>query len=385
MRRRINLCDIFVMLWGIYYLQGILYSPGILNQIVQLIMIVLGLYAMVHYILRGTKSNLLNAVVVLVIMYSIYGVYIILYGDGLIMTSDTTYLKNSLNSLLPIFFFYNQTKLRNLEHNRIHIYTIFILVVTIARYYYNSQQVMDERNADEITNNIGYWFVFIIPFIYFFRQRVLLQYFLLAVIVLYIFMGMKRGAIVVGCISALIFLYSNIRDVSRSKKLVIITISFLILFGVIYYVELLLTTSDYFVSRVNDTISGNDSGRGILYYRIWTVITNEQDLFKILFGHGANSTVRFAGNFAHQDWLETICNNGLIGGVILLNFFIAFGRSVCKSKKCLPSYLFHSFITLFFICISITLFSMSIQCFSICQSMLIGHLECQLIQNKANI
>lgn len=385
MRRRINLCDIFVMLWGIYYLQGILYSPGILNQYVQLIMIVIGLYAMVHYILRGTKSNLLNAVVALVIMYCIYGVYIILFGDGLLMTSDTTYLKNSLNSLLPIFFFYNQTKLRNLEHHRIHIYTIFILLVTIARYYYNSQQVMDERNADEITNNIGYWFVFIIPFIYFFRQRVLLQYFLLAVIILYIFLGMKRGAIVVGCISALIFLFSNIKDVSRSKKLVIITISFLILFGAIYFVESLLTTSDYFVSRVNDTISGNDSGRATLYYRIWTVITNEQDLFKILFGHGANSTVKFAGNFAHQDWLETICNNGWIGGIILLNFFIAFGRSVCKSKKCLPSYLFHSFISLFFICISMTLFSMSIQSFSICQSMLIGYLECQVIQNKTNL
>ena len=80
MRRRINLCDIFVMLWGIYYLQGILYSPGILNQAVQLLMILFGLYAVCQYIMNKSKSRLINATIALIVMYCIYGTFIILYG-----------------------------------------------------------------------------------------------------------------------------------------------------------------------------------------------------------------------------------------------------------------------------------------------------------------
>lgn len=373
MIKGINQCDVFVLLWALYYLQGLLYPSGIINQAIQLIMILIGLISLVYYVFRGTGHKIVNATILLIGMYCIYGVQIIIMGDGIEWTTDSTYLKNSLNSLLPIIFFYIQARQGKLTQQRIRLYLIFILLVIIVFFFFMRQRLLLEFDRDEITNNSSYKFVTIIPLIYFFYKKSLLQYILLAIIIIFTLMGMKRGAIAVGACCIMIFLYSGIKEGTNTKKIFTIILSALIVGGIFFYVTYLLETSDYFASRVQSTLEGSSSGRDVIYSKVWNAIIHEQNLFKILFGHGANSTIMYAGNFAHQDWLETACNNGFIGIIILVIFFVCIGYTVLISRKYLPPHLYYSFVTLLFICFVKTVFSMSIQAFDMYQSMLLGY------------
>ena len=371
--KKIRECDIFVALWCLYYMQNILYASGVINQILQLIMILMGLRTFFICSVFRYKPSLIRATQLLVIMYAIYGMIIILFGDGIQWTTDSTYLKNSLNSLLPILYFYVQTRNGVLTSERIKRYAIIMLLIIVANFYHMEQVRLTELGVDETTNNAGYWFVSMLPLVFFFNKKPLFQYALLGIMMFYILMGMKRGAIMIGAVSVIIFLYSGFKGYSKKRKILTTLLTIAIVVGTLYYVEYLMLSSDYFMMRVEHTIEGDSSGRDHIYTAVWKAIVDESNIFYLLFGHGANSSIKYAGNFAHQDWLETACNNGIVGVMILAYFFIAFGVNVYRSRKSLEPNYFYCFFAIMFISFTKTMFSMSIQNLDIYQSMLIGY------------
>lgn len=374
--KKIKGCDVFVALWCLYYLQNILYASGALNQLIQLLMILIGISSFYSCFIDHYKPSQIKATQVLVVMYAIYGLIIIMFGDGIQWTTDSTYLKNSLNSLLPILYFYVQTRNGVLTEERIRIYAIIMLLVMVANFYLWERVMLSELGVDETTNNMGYRFATMIPLVFFFNKKPLFQYVLLALMMYYILVGMKRGAIMIGVISAMIFLYSSLKNASKKRKFftLLLTIAFVV--GTVCYIEYLMLSSDYFMMRVERTLEGDSSGREHIYTAVWNAIINEQNVFSILFGHGANSSIKYAGNFAHQDWLETACNNGIVGVLLLVTFFITFFLTVYRGRKCLEPNYFYCFCVVLIISFSKTLFSMSIQNFDIYQSMLIGYFVC---------
>lgn len=304
--------------------------------------------------------------------------WIIIFGSDVVFhdgsrPSNYVYLQTSLNSLLPIFLFYNYSRKGLLNERKIIIYTIVFLVVTIVSYFKNKYYVMTELDREEITNNIGYEFVSLLPLLFFYYKKPLLQYLLLGICGVFIINGMKRGAILIGGLSIIIFLYSNTNGASLKKKVINTVFAIGILIGAVYYVADMLQTSDYFVQRLEQSFEGNSSGRDIIYASIWDAFIYESNPLYFLFGHGAYATIGVAGNFAHQDWLETIYNNGVLGGIVLLTFFIVFTKTVYKQRRRFPSYMYYSFFTLLFVCFSKTVFSMSIQEFDLSQSILLGY------------
>lgn len=379
--RKINQCDVFVVLWGLYYLQGLLYPQGVINQMIQLLMIFIGLFSFFKCLMMPMPC-LMRATTALVFMYAVYGTAIILFGDGISWTTDSTYLKNSLNSLLPIFFFFLQTKCGNLTEKRIKIYTLLMTACVIIFYTYFGRKMLSQLGVEETTNNVGYMFVTLIPLVFFYYKTPIVQYALLAVLMMYILMGMKRGAILIGVMSVIIFLYSGFKEGTFKQKTLVLILSILTVIGSIYVVDYMLETSDYFANRVESTMDGDSSGRDRIYSSVWDAIKYEQRIVPILFWHGANSTIKYAGNFAHQDWLETACNNGLLGLSILLIFFVAFCKIVWRSKRQLPSHYYYCFLTLFAISLSKTMFSMSIQNFNMYQGMLIGYFTYLVSDNR---
>ena len=374
--RLFNISDLFVGLWALYYMQGMLYPQGIINQCVQLIMILMGLVSLGKCIITKANSSLIVTSALLVLMYILYGGVIILFGDGIPWTTDSTYLKNSLNSLLPIFFFYLQTKNANLTENRIRIYTLIMLLCVMLFYSFVGQKLLLEQEVEETTNNIGYMFVALIPFVFFGYKNPIFQYVLLAILMLYILLGMKRGAIAIGAMLVVIFIYSQFKEGTGKRKVYALALSIIFILCAIYFVEYMNETSEYFAQRVESTIQGNNSGRNRLYSSVWSAVSNEENIIRILFGHGANSTIKYAGNFAHQDWLETMCNNGLLGVCLLIAFFVSFGNTVLKSRRSVLPHYYYCFLTLFALSLSKTLFSMSIQGFDMYQGMLIGYFAC---------
>ena len=184
---------------------------------------------------------------------------------------------------------------------------------------------------------------------------------------------MKRGAVAIGILSVGLLIYSNIFSKNRKQKIWTVLLTIVLIFSAIYVVSYLLSESEYFLSRINQTLDGDSSGRDDLYSQLWLKILNEHSVIYTLFGRGADSTWALAGNYAHQDWLETLCNNGLLGCIILFNFFMCLFRDAFYSKKVFMKNYFVSYLMLLLIIFSQTMFSMSIQCLEISLSVVLGY------------
>lgn len=374
--KSLNRCDAYVGLWCIYMLQGFLYPVGIINQALQLILIIWALFATFQS--WSDSRGLMKWTHSLIIMYIIYGFFAILLNNDNIYTSSYVYLQSSLNSLLPIFLFYKFSKEGMLKISHIKWYIFIFIATYIVKYYLEYQWLLSNSTwgRDEFTNNSGYNFVLLMPLLYFFVKRPIIQYSTLIVVLLYTFLSMKRGAILIGFLCFIVFIIQNFRNSNNRKHkfFIIVLTAFILILG-IEYIEQTLVSSDYFVRRIEQTTSGDSSGRDEIYKSVWNGYWSDSSIFQLLFGHGANSTIEYAGNFAHQDWLETLCNNGLVGFIILLGFFVSFLREVLNSKKIVKD---KTFFYVFSMCLAIcfirTFMSMSIQEFEPCQTLVIGML-----------
>lgn len=383
MLKRINQCDIFVGLWCIYMLQGILYPRGIFNQLLQLIMLLWSMLAVVRYIIHSTEylhSSILKAAFLLIVMYTIYGVIHIMFGDAIMMRDQYLYLQASLNSIAPIFLFYTFTADGKLTSDRFRIYLPVLIVTCVLLYYENERQFSLLMNQEEVTNNIAYMFISLIPFLFFYSKKPILQYVFIGIILLYIFMGMKRGAILIGVLGTMVLLYANMKNSSRWTKVLFAILTIIIVIGMSKYIDYMMGNSAYFMARIEQTMEGDASGRDMIYGSLWNTVLTEQNPFYFYLGRGADSTLKIAGNYAHQDWLETFCNNGLIGVLILFYFFYTFSKNIWESKSVFSGMMFYSFSTLLIIIFSKTLFSMSIQDLKLFESMLIGYFAYRVTQ-----
>ena len=373
MFKKINQCDVYVGLWCLYMLQDVLYPAGIINQLIQLIMLVWSMTALFKHLFQSTEhSSILKATFILIAMYVIYGTIHIMFDDPIMVQGQHVYLQTALNSLSPIFLFYYFTKNGLLTSDRIRIYLLILVITCILLFYKKESQILSKTNKEEITNNAAYYFLPLIPFLFFYSKKPVLQYVFIGIILLYVFMGMKRGVILLGVISTMILLYANLKNSSRGIKALFVLLTIIILVGTSKYIDYMMSNSEYFMARFEQTLEGDASGRDVIYGNLWNTLLAETNPFYFYFGRGADSTLRVAGAFAHQDWLETFCNNGLVGVLVLFSFFYTFAKNVWKSKQYFPGMMFYSFFTLFIIIFSKTLFSMSIQELDVSETMLIG-------------
>lgn len=390
MFKRINQCDVYVGLWCIYMLQDVLYPAGIINQLLQLIMLLWCMVAIFKHLFQSTEhSPILKATFILIVMYVIYGGVNVMFGESLTPSDQYdydryVYLKTSLNSIAPIFLFYYFTKNGLLTSDRIKVYLPILIVTCILLYYKNESLMLLATNRDEITNNAGYSFVPLIPMLFFYSKKPVLQYLFIVIIMVYVFMGMKRGAILIGVVASIMFLYANIKNSSRWMKFLIMLLSVIIVYAIGKYIVYMMDNSDYFMARIEQTLEGDASGRDVIYGSLWDTILSEPNPFYFYFGRGADSTIKVTGTFAHQDWLETFCNNGLLGVFILFFFFYTFGKNVWKSRMYFHGMMFYSFAALFIIVLSKTLFSMSIQELDLAETMLIGFFAFELYNSEQN-
>ena len=378
--KHLNRCDFFIALNLIYSMQGILYPNGIINKVLQLVIIIWGISIFSKLVFgRLYQTRLLKATTALILMYSLYGGLLIIFGNPLIINiheapSRYIYLQASLRSLLNIYVFYHYAGTGLLTVSRIRIYTLLLLCSLIPRYYYSQALIMLMSNRDEVTNNIGYSFLAIIPALFFFIKKPLLQYLLLAITLFFIIIAMKRGAIAIGLLTISLLLYSNIFTKDSKQKFWTFLLTIVLVLVAIFIVCYLMSNSDYFLFRIEQTLEGDSSGRDDIYSNLWKKLLNEHSVIYLLFGRGADSTWALAGNYAHQDWLETLCNNGLVGCVLLFNFFRCLLQDAFYSKKIFTKNYRNAYMVIFIIVFCQTLFSMSIQSLELPISIVLGYL-----------
>ena len=100
--------------------------------------------AVVKYMIQSTfyeYSPILKATFLLIVMYAIYGTIHIMFGEA-IKSVQYVYLQSSLNSLAPIFLFYDFAMNGKLTSDRIRIYLPILIVTCILLFYKNESEVL---------------------------------------------------------------------------------------------------------------------------------------------------------------------------------------------------------------------------------------------------
>ena len=340
-----NPCNIYISLLAFYSMQGAMIPTGgtLLSQLILLVAMLMGLYYTAKAIAISNKPVYFSGLNLLFLMFIVYGTillfsnhhYTILFSG--VEVTNFSFLKGIFLSLPNIYTFYYFSRKGYLTEKALRKWAIVFLGIAIFRYFdYQIASVqlllLNGSSAEEITNNMGYLFVALIPMIVVYKDKIRFQYCLLIVCMIFIVMGMKRGAIIVGSLSVVYFLYFNYKYNNGISKWKVIIFSFLIVIAAYFVTEYLMGTSDYFMSRIEQTMEGRSSGRDSLYEHFWNHFKNETDPLKFLFGNGANATLGIGVNYAHNDWLEIAINQGVLGLIVYGIYWVNFWRTIKATK-----------------------------------------------------
>lgn len=323
---KLNRCDWFILVFVVYYLQGVLYpSGGALSAGLLGINLLVSIWCAIKIWLMPHNPPYIKGLNLLVLMFSIYGFAFIAMNpttvhytmSGLTMSSYN-YIKSIYLSILPIYAFYYFSLKGYLTAERLRWWAVVFSISCVISYHYYMQQALMElmengSSAEETTNNAGYLFLSLIPIWVLFSKKSLLQYIGLTICMAYIVMGMKRGAIAIGGIVVSYLIWQNFKN-SRGKQrtfVVLLTVALAVIGA--YFVIEMMSSSDYFLQRIEATKEGSSSGRDILYSYFWTYFIERANNVQFLFGRGANGTLEIYYNCAHNDWLEIAVNQGVLG------------------------------------------------------------------------
>jgi len=387
-----SLCNIYIFLWLVYYLQSVVFGRvgTIYSRVIILFLSAVSIYCMVYALMHHKVNPYLKALAVFIALLTVYGLVLIVSSQTLyrvsIAVSDYTYLLSLYNSLLPIFPFYVFTRQGQLTRSSLRWWTIFFLVAVLMQYQANQQAALLRAmeigsSREEFTNNVGYEFLAIIPLLAFFSDKKIIQYAGLAYVMVFLLLAMKRGAILIGAICIVYFLWSSMRGTKGNRKFYVLALSVAIIIAGYFVVQNLLENSDYFLYRWEVTQEGGTSGRDELFSTFFNHFINESNPFVFLFGNGAWGTLKLFQQVAHNDWLELAINQGLLGVVVYFVYLTKFYKVIRTARF---SNEIHLAITLLFIINSLrSFFSMSYGDMSIYATSCLGYCLGMIAENKA--
>lgn len=343
-----NPCNIYISLLAFYSMQGTMIPTGgsVLSQMITLTTMLMGLYYTVKVMAMKGKPVYFKGLNLLFFIFVVYGLVLLFsdhhyvikakrFGDGTV--SNFSFLKNIFLSLPNIYTFYYFSTKKYLTEKLLKGWVFALFGVAVFRFFDNQMsaiqvQLLEGIDSDEVTNNMGYLFVALIPSVALFRNKNLLQYGMIIFCMAFIVMGMKRGAIIVGVLLMLYFLYFNYRYHQSMSKTKVLFFSALIVIAAVYIVQYMMETSDYFMARIAQTEEGDSSGRDAIYEHFWNHFKNETDNVKFIFGNGANATLGIYINYAHNDWLEIAINQGVLGLVVYALYWLGFLKTIWNTK-----------------------------------------------------
>lgn len=226
-------------------------------------------------------------------------------------------------SILPFYIFYYYSRKGRLTDRNFVFFTVFLIIMAVPKFFYEQQKLLlsflinKGIEVEDTTINVGYIFLetaLLLPLI---KRNKYLSLFIMVICGFFIIYSAKRGAILLYSVLLLLYIPSFLEK--AGKKIFIILAVFIIscVIG-----SNLIKQNDYLQKRYEATLEGNMSNRDILYSKIldycFGVNYSTSGLF---FGYGFVSSKDVAGNVAHNDWLELLVDNGLLGLVIYLNIY----------------------------------------------------------------
>lgn len=272
---------------------------------------------------------------ILVGMFVLYGIFMIILEGSLIYSPSgqsiptKNYLQTILSSLLSLYPFFVFAKKRLLTINKLRMWTIVFFLVATASFYREEQErlnrlLLEGIYAEEVTNNSGYIMLSLLPLLILFKNKPIIQYLGLSYILYFVIISMKRGAILVGLICLVYFLYRSLRNNTGNKRLLIVILILSLFYIGVNFVKKYSDQSSYMQSRIEQTQAGSSSGRDIYYAALWDHFANESNIITMLIGNGAEGAFHAGGYVAHNDWLELLLGQGIIGIIIYIYYWKCF-------------------------------------------------------------
>ena len=339
MKKRFNICDFYLIIILLIALKDVLYSGGgLISMGLQFLFLGLSILYWFHANLKYKLPVYFKALNVLLLLFTVYGVLLLLSGEILYIQMlgkkaiKIEYLLGIYKSFLPIYAFYSFGREGMLTENKMYVWFFIFLAMAIFGYYRQQMQalqLLEESGSDreEITNNLGYAFVGLLPAIILFRKKIVLQYVFLFVCCFFVVSSMKRGAILCAAICLIWFLSTSYKVVSRNRRWVLVLMGLVFFVAGFWFINNLLESSDYFVQRIEQTQEGNSSYRDDLYSLYYNHFIHENNIIRFLFGNGAWATLKIGDNFAHNDWLEIAIGQGLLGLTVYLVYWLCFFKT----------------------------------------------------------
>lgn len=380
----LNACNFYLFLIILIGLNGVIYEGGgLVSQVTQTFLFLISFY----YVYRVNRDNknkpiYVKSLNVLLLLFTAYGFLLIIsgqvhtIGSGMRVVSNTYYLKLIFLSLLPIYAFFFFAKTGDLTEKKLRVMSVIFLVLAIMSFFrmeeslvLAAEQIGSTR--EEFTNNMGYAFVGLLPALVVFYRKPVIQYLILAVCSYFIIQGMKRGAILTGAVTIVWFMYKNLQGATRKRKIQIVLITIAVIIAGYFFIDSLLATSEYFNQRIAQTEEGDSSGRDEIFAYFLNFFLNETDFIGFIFGNGADATLTVSDNYAHNDWLEIAINQGVLGLIIYIVYWIRFYRNWKKSKSNRLAYTALGMILLIYFTESF--YSMSYNAMTRCSTMLLGY------------
>ena len=362
MKKHFNIANIYILLWCVYTLQGVLIPVGsFISRMVFVVIMFISLYYAYVFLTTQKATRYFRAMNMLLVMFIVYGIILLMFGQtvkGLKVVSNHTYLQHTLMSFLPVYPFYIFSQKGLINKKMLFPWILVFVVLLTLNYRYNEQVILEQLGSEEVVNNMAYLVLVLIPIICLFDDKRIIQYVLWGYCMFLIISSFKRGAMLIGAICFVFFMFRSIKASKGIKKYFILLGSIAVVFIGYKLIMDLMVNSDMFNRRLEATMEGDTSGRDSLYSAFWRIFSTEKNPLRFLIGYGANGTLALVGQYAHNDWLELAIDNGLLGIIIYLNYWICFAKTWRTNKQVAPTIRFVFGMTLF-IAFAKTLFSMS--------------------------
>lgn len=311
------LLHVAIGLFVLYNLQGILYTSGsIISQVALFLCILVGVYYWIKSLGYG-KRNILVLIISCFLLLNGLG---FMFYSGYYSSLAFNQLKGVLSCFLPFFIGFYLTTKQEITPKIFENLFYVLLVVNILSFYRFQTMLLEEVTGENVVNNISYSFARIIPLLFFVRRNILIRVGLSLVVVFFIALGAKRGAIVTGGVGIFVYLIFLLKG-KEAKGCWSRIVMLLFIACFIYLVVWQVSSNDFLLQRFE---SRNLSGRDRIYSTIFNSWYLSNNITQILFGFGFISSVDLTnGLLAHNDWLEILANFGLIGVCVYLGIFVS--------------------------------------------------------------
>ena len=199
-----------------------------------------------------------------------------------------------------------------------------ILYITLTNM--NIYSLIGTNNAVAGSNSI-YYVLLLCPFIFLVKNKSHVLLLTLLPITSF-FVSSKSTCIISSVIILTYYIYTTFTGIRLSKKFFLLVGGFIF----VYFISLFFNFSDTFLDLQRDINSGGN-GRSDIALQVLYNFWNHSSLSEMLLGHGTNAVAKTINIGAHNDFLETLYNYGLIG----IGLFFLFWYNLIKNVRYLAN------------------------------------------------